>query len=92
MSSTRTQPSPSPASCTSPPTRPPSEPLPLLVVHDGPEYADLAQLLRYVTTLVRTEPGLRCRVLLLDPIDRDRSYSASPGVRPCAGHPDAARG
>jgi len=58
---------------------PPSEPLPLLVVHDGPEYADLAQLLRYLTTLVRTERGLRCRVLLLDPIDRDRSYSASPG-------------
>lgn len=56
----------------------PDEPLPLLVVHDGPEYADLAQLLRYVTTLARIEPALRCRVLLLDPIDRDRSYSASP--------------
>jgi enterochelin esterase-like enzyme len=56
----------------------PGEPLPLLVVHDGPEYADLAQLLRYVTTLARIEPALRCRVLLLAPIDRDRSYSASP--------------
>jgi enterochelin esterase-like enzyme len=56
----------------------PDEPLPLLVVHDGPEYADLAQLLRYVTTLARIEPGLRCRVLLLQPVDRDRSYSASP--------------
>lgn len=56
----------------------PDEQLPLLVVHDGPEYADLAQLLRYVTTLARIEPGLRCRVLLLQPIDRDRSYSASP--------------
>jgi enterochelin esterase-like enzyme len=56
----------------------PDEPLPLLVVHDGPEYADLAQLLRYVTTLTRIEPGLRCRVLLLQPVDRDRSYSASP--------------
>ncbi len=56
----------------------PDEPLPLLVVHDGPEYADLAQLLRYVTTLARIEPVLRCRVLLLEPIDRDRSYSASP--------------
>jgi enterochelin esterase family protein len=52
--------------------------LPLLVVHDGPEYADLAQLLRYVTTLARIEPTMRCRVLLLQPIDRDRSYSASP--------------
>lgn len=56
----------------------PDEPLPLLVAHDGPEYADLAQLLRYVTTLARIEPALRCRVLLLQPIDRDRSYSASP--------------
>jgi enterochelin esterase-like enzyme len=56
----------------------PDEPLPLLVVHDGPEYADLAQLLRYLTTLARIEPALRCRVLLLDPMDRDRSYSASP--------------
>ncbi len=56
----------------------PAAPLPLLVVHDGPEYADLAQLLRYVSTLAVIEPGLRCRVLLLQPIDRDRSYSASP--------------
>ena len=56
----------------------PGEPLPLLVVHDGPEYADLAHLLRYVTTLARVEPDLRCRVLLLQPVDRDRSYSASP--------------
>jgi len=56
----------------------PAEPLPLLVVHDGPEYADLAQLLRYLSTLARIEPGLRCRVLLLAPVDRDRSYSASP--------------
>ncbi len=56
----------------------PDEPLPLLAVHDGPEYADLAQLLRYMTTLARIEPALRCRILLLEPIDRDRSYSASP--------------
>ena len=56
----------------------PADLLPLVVVHDGPEYADLAQLLRYVSTLGRIEPALRCRVLLLEPIDRDRSYSASP--------------
>ncbi len=56
----------------------PIEPLPLLVVHDGPEYADLAQLLRYLATLARIDPDLRCRVLLLTPVDRDRSYSASP--------------
>lgn len=56
----------------------PREALPLLVVHDGPEYADLAQLLRYLATLARIDPDLRCRVLLLTPVDRDRSYSASP--------------
>ena len=56
----------------------PAQPLPLLVVHDGPEYADLAQLLRYLSTVMRLEPELRCRVLLLAPVDRDRTYSASP--------------
>jgi enterochelin esterase-like enzyme len=56
----------------------PDEALPLLVVHDGPEYADLAQLLRYLSVLTRVDPGLRCRALLLQPIERDRSYSASP--------------
>lgn len=56
----------------------PDEALPLLVVHDGPEYADLAQLLGYMTTLAQMEPHLRCRVLLLEPVDRDRTYSASP--------------
>jgi enterochelin esterase-like enzyme len=55
------------------------DPLPLLVVHDGPEYADLAGLLSYLSWLWETEPGLLCRVLLLKPVDRDRSYSASPG-------------
>ncbi|HEX6887286.1 MAG TPA: alpha/beta hydrolase-fold protein [Candidatus Nanopelagicales bacterium] len=56
----------------------PGEPLPLLVVHDGPEYAEYADLVRYLTVLARIEPQLRCRVLLLAPVDRDRSYSASP--------------
>ncbi len=53
--------------------------LPLLVVHDGPEYVDLAGLLSYLGWLWRDQPGLLCRVLLLKPVDRDRSYSASPG-------------
>ncbi len=54
------------------------EALPLLVVHDGPEYAELAGLLGYLATVARLDPALRARVLLLDPVDRDRSYSASP--------------
>lgn len=53
--------------------------LPLLLVHDGPEYVDLADLLWYLGHLWQQHPGLRCRVLLLKPVDRDRSYSASPG-------------
>ena len=53
--------------------------LPLLVVHDGPEYVDLAGLLSYLGWLWRDQAGLLCRVLLLKPVDRDRSYSASPG-------------
>ena len=56
----------------------PDEALPLAVVHDGPEYAEYCDLLRYLSTLARIDPALRCRVLLLAPLDRDRSYSASP--------------
>lgn len=56
----------------------PDEPLPLVVVHDGPEYAEYCDLLRYLATLARIDPRLRCRALLLAPLDRDRSYSASP--------------
>lgn len=55
------------------------QPMPLLVVHDGPEYADLAELLQYLNWLWARQPRTRCRILLLNPIDRDRSYSASPG-------------
>jgi enterochelin esterase family protein len=54
------------------------EPLPLLVVHDGPEYERLARLLDYLALLADRDPALRCRALLLQPVERDRSYSASP--------------
>ncbi len=54
------------------------EPLPLLVVHDGPEYERLARLPDYLALLADRDPALRCRALLLQPIERDRSYSASP--------------
>jgi enterochelin esterase-like enzyme len=56
----------------------PLEPMPLLVVHDGPEYAQFSGLLRYLSVLARDDPVLRCRVLLLAPLYRVRSYSASP--------------
>jgi enterochelin esterase family protein len=56
----------------------PGTPLPLLVVHDGPEYAERAQLLRLLDHLVAFGelPELRA-ALLPPPGDRDQSYSAS---------------
>ena len=44
---------------------------PLLVAHDGPEYAEHSELLRYLGTL----PPLRA--VLIGPVDRNETYSAS---------------
>lgn len=60
-----------------PPGSTSTDPLPLLVVHDGPEYSRLARLGDYLGWLSRQAPALRCRVLLLAPADRDLSYAAS---------------
>lgn len=54
------------------------DPLPLLVVHDGPEYVRLARLLDLIDWLASDAPALRCRVLSLQPVDRNRAYAASP--------------
>jgi enterochelin esterase family protein len=51
--------------------------LPLLVVHDGPEYVRLVGLLDYLDWLGQRRESLRCRVLALQPDDRNRSYAAS---------------
>ena len=56
----------------------PDEPLPLLVANDGREYAELADLTGFLGVMGDERPQLRCRALLLDPVDRDRSFSASP--------------
>jgi enterochelin esterase-like enzyme len=63
------------------------EPLPLLVVHDGPEYDALASLTRYLGagTAAGWLPPLRAA--LLSPGPRDSWYSASPRyARTLAGH------
>ena len=60
-----------------PPGAGPDDLLPLLVAHDGPEYARLARLLDYLWWLGTDNPRLRCRALLLQPADRDLSYAAS---------------
>ena len=56
----------------------PREPLPLLVVHDGPEYAEYSQLLRLLDHLVAFGeiPPLRA-ALLQPPRDRNETYSAA---------------
>jgi len=54
------------------------EPLPLLVVHDGPEYDVLASLTRYLSAGVTGKWLPRLRAALLDPGPRDRWYSANP--------------
>jgi enterochelin esterase-like enzyme len=57
----------------------PAEPLPLLVVHDGPEYGEYSSLLRLLDHLVAFGelPPLRA-ALIPPPLDRFESYSASP--------------
>jgi enterochelin esterase-like enzyme len=56
----------------------PDEPLPLLVVHDGPEYARYSMLLRLLDHLVDFGETPEFRALLLPPGPaRDELYSAS---------------
>ena len=61
----------------SPPTAGDREPLPLLVVHDGPEYDTLASLTQYLAAGIAGGwlPGLRAA--LLGPGPRNPRYSAS---------------
>jgi enterochelin esterase-like enzyme len=61
-----------------PPEASQSDVLPLLVVHDGPEYVRLARLLDYLGWLTTQRESLLCRVLALQPEDRNLSYAASP--------------
>ena len=55
----------------------PDEPLPLLVAHDGPEYAEYSDLLRLLDRLVAFGDVPPLRAALLQPIDRGETYSAS---------------
>ena len=55
----------------------PTERLPLLVAHDGPEYAALSGLTTFSAAMIRSERLPRHRVALLAPGDRDEWYSAS---------------
>jgi enterochelin esterase family protein len=56
----------------------PEGPLPLLLVHDGPEYAEYSSLLRLLDHLVAFGELLPFRTVLLPPpLDRNETYSAS---------------
>ena len=54
----------------------PDEPLPLLVAHDGPEFASYAGLTQYVGAGVADKELPRMRVALVAPGERNRWYSA----------------
>lgn len=62
----------------SPAGAPPEEPLPLLVVHDGPEFDSLAGITKYLAAGVHGEWLPRLRAALLSPGSRDEWYSANP--------------
>jgi len=61
----------------SPADVPEDERLPLLVVHDGPEYDERAGLTGYLGEGMVARRLPRLRALLLSPGDRDRNYSAN---------------
>jgi enterochelin esterase family protein len=54
------------------------DPLPMLVVHDGPEYARYAALLDFLTVATADGRLPPMRAALLAPVDRNEHYSASP--------------
>jgi enterochelin esterase family protein len=56
---------------------PPSVDAPLLVVHDGPEYAQYASLTRFLDVMSWEERIPPMRAALIQPVDRDETYSAS---------------
>jgi enterochelin esterase-like enzyme len=55
-----------------------SEPLPLVVAHDGPEYDALSRLTHFVAASIATGSLPPLRLALLAPGARDQWYSASP--------------
>jgi enterochelin esterase-like enzyme len=56
---------------------PPGPDAPLLVVHDGPEYAEYAALTRFLDAMSWEERIPPLRAALIQPVDRDETYSAS---------------
>jgi enterochelin esterase-like enzyme len=55
----------------------PADPAPLLVVNDGPEYAELADLTGYAAALQCAGALPVFRMALMQPVDRDEWYAAN---------------
>ena len=64
----------------------PEEPLPLLVAHDGPEYAKFSELTHYLSVMVSTGTLPRMRAGLVGPVDRNNTYSASAAYSRAMAH------
>jgi enterochelin esterase family protein len=56
---------------------PPPADAPLLVVHDGPEYAEYSSLTRFLDAMSWEERIPPLRAALVQPVDRNETYSAS---------------
>ena len=56
---------------------PPAADAPLLVVHDGPEYAEFSALTRFLDAMSWEERMPPLRAALIQPVDRNETYSAS---------------
>lgn len=56
---------------------PPGEDAPLIVAHDGPEYAQYAGLTRFLDAMSWEERVPPLRAALIQPVDRNETYSAS---------------
>jgi enterochelin esterase family protein len=56
---------------------PPGVDAPLLVVHDGPEYAEYAALTRFLDAMSWEERIPPLHAALIQPVDRNETYSAS---------------
>lgn len=69
---------PMPITVWSPEDCPAAVALPLLLVHDGPEFDRLASLTRFAAAMIASGRLPAFRVALLGPGDRDRWYAASP--------------
>jgi enterochelin esterase family protein len=56
---------------------PPNADAPLIVAHDGPEYAEYAGLTRFLDAMSWEERIPPLRAALIQPVDRNETYSAS---------------